>query len=395
VPTSPRSASLQRGLRHRDLLIVLVLVVGAELEVLLGARYAGRPEWPGPVALNVVLVPALMVPLLWRRSRPVASVVTSMTVLAAMSLALGGTEGTTGFVFCVVATFSAGAYIRRVTPVAVFLLAVALVHVLFDPSVHGPADYVFGLGLFAIAFVIGRAVHARESHIGVLQEDVNQAQRRQAQLVAEATAAERSALARDLHDIVAHAVSVIAIQAQAGARALPGDTDRAADALATIESSAREALTELRHLVTLDEERPAALEPVSSLRNLPDLVRRVRDAGLQVELDVPSELPVLSPSGDLAAYRVVQEALTNTMRHAPGASARLRIRCQGDAVEILAEDGGARDPSKPVTTGAGRGLIGMRERLRLAGGELAEAGPVPSGEGYRVRARIPVERAGA
>src|ERR1700712_3242394 len=105
----------------------------------------GRPVWPGPVALNVVLVPALMVPLLWRRTRPVLSVVTSMTIFAAMSLGFGGTEGTTGFVFCVVAAFSAGAYIHRVAPVAAFLLAVALVHVLFDPSVQGPSDYVFGL----------------------------------------------------------------------------------------------------------------------------------------------------------------------------------------------------------------------------------------------------------
>lgn len=393
MPVSLSAPLTARVLHHRDPLIVLVLVAGGLAEVLVGVTYAGRPVWPGPVALNVGLVPVLMVPLLWRRTRPVPSVLTSMTMFAAMSLGLGGTEGTTGFVFCVVAAFSAGAYIHRAVPIAAFLVAVALVHVLFDPSVQGPSDYVFGLGLFAVAFVIGRAVHARESRIDVLQDDAHETEQLQAAMVAEATAAERSALARDLHDIVAHAVSVIVIQAQSGSRALPGDTDRAASALATIESSAREALTELRHLVTLTHDGPEGLEPVWSLHNLPELVERVRGVGLRVELEVPAPLPCLTPSGDLAAYRVVQEAFTNTMRHAPGATARLRIRCDGDVVEIIAEDDGSGG-STPPTVGAGRGLIGMRERLRLAGGELAEVGPV-DGAGYRVRARIPLDRAPA
>jgi signal transduction histidine kinase len=217
---------------------------------------------------------------------------------------------------------------------------------------------------------------------------------RHTEQVAAATAAERAAIARELHDIVAHAVSVIVISAQAGSRALPAKIDVAAEVLTTIETSARTALAELRRLLTLlaADDESAATAPAASLRHLPDLLEGCRRSGLDVDVDL-DDLPSLPPASDLAAYRVIQESLTNTLRHAPGATAKLSIRRDGKFLDIVAIDEGASvETAKPdAGDGTGRGLIGMRERLAMVGGRLVGAGPHESG--YRVHAIIPLDGA--
>jgi signal transduction histidine kinase len=308
--------------------------------------------------------------------------------IAVLSAALGGGEATSEFVLFIAVVFSGAAYTDRQILVATAALVAGTVHALRDPSVHGFGDAVWMLGMLAIAFLIGRAVRARQVHIGVLQDEAVQREARHGQLVAAATAAERAAIARKLHDIVAHAVSVVVIQAQAGARALPANPDVAAGTLATIEDSARTALADLRRLLTVlgDDDASRGAAPMGSLAQLDELVQTFAGSGVDVTLDMGDALPQLTPAAELAAYRVVQEALTNTVKHATGARVRITIDHTPDAVRIEVSDTGGT-PAASAGTGGGRGLTGLRERLAVYGGTL-QAGERPTG-GFRVRAVIP------
>ncbi|HXR42110.1 MAG TPA: histidine kinase [Acidothermaceae bacterium] len=379
--------------RYRDVALAVALCAGGEYELFAHVTYSGAAVWPGPRAVNAILIPFLTLPLVARRKRPLAVCLSVFGLLALSSLVLGGGEATTEFLLFIATTFTGAAYTSRPVVIAAAALAAGVVHDLRDPQVHGFSDAVWSLGLLAISFLLGRAVYARQHRIGSLEHAAVVAERRHADEVAAATAAERAAIARELHDIVAHAVSVIVIQAQAGSRALPTRIDVAADVLTTIESSARTALAELRRLLTLlsDDGDPATTNPVASLSQLPELLDRCRGAGLAVELDA-DQLPTLTPASDLAAYRVIQEALTNTLRHAPGAAAAVTVRRRRESIELVVTDnGGDGSAAASATDGTQRGLIGMRERLALVGGELVKAGP--SASGYIVEAVIPVEPA--
>jgi signal transduction histidine kinase len=379
--------------RYRDVAFAVALCTAGEYELIAGVTYDGAPVWPGDRAANAVLIPLLTLPLAMRRRWATAVCLGVFAGLALTSGLLGGGEATTGFVLFIATTFTAAAHAqRRVLCVAAALTAGA-VHELRDPHVHGLGDAVWALGMLVIAWLLGSAVRTRQQRISILEKDAAEAELRHAEQVAAATAAERAAIARELHDIVAHAVSVIVIQAQAGARALPGNAATAGEILEQIETSGRTALSELRGLLTLlaDGSEAADVHPAASLAQLDELIHRCRAAGQRVELTVDEPLPELSPLADLAAYRVVQEALTNTLRHSPGAVADLRLRRRGDLLEIRAQDNG-RPPRTAVngsSSGSGRGLIGMRERLALAGGRLVQAEPTDAG--FVVRAEVPVE----
>ena len=316
-------------------------------------------------------------------------------VLAVSGAVLGGGEATTEFVLFIVTAFTAAAYSHRPVVGAFAALGAGTVHEVQDPQVHGFGDAVWALGMLTVAWLLGLAVRARQQRIGALESEAASAERRHAEQVAAATAAERTAIARELHDVVAHAVSVIVIQAQAGARALPRDPDLAARVLEQIESSGRTALTELRGLLTLlaADEVSADRRPAASLEQLDELVAGVRAAGLTVDLDIERPLPVLSAIADLAAYRLIQEALTNTLRHAPGSAALVRVRRARGQLEILAQDDGPAVGAAPAATGSGRGLIGMAERIALAGGHLLQAEPTVAG--FRVHALVPLADAPA
>ena len=186
---------------------------------------------------------------------------------------------------------------------------------------------------------------------------------------------ERSRITRELHDVLAHSVSVMTVQASAVRRLLKPEQEREREALMTVEETGRQALAEMRRLLGImrTEAEPAALAPQPGIGTLPELVEQVRQSGLPVELTVEGT-PVKLPAGvDLSAYRIVQEALTNTLRHAGPAHAWVAVRYAGEDVEIeVANDGNSDNPGD----GSGHGLVGMRERVALCGGEL-ESGPRP------------------
>jgi signal transduction histidine kinase len=215
-----------------------------------------------------------------------------------------------------------------------------------------------------------------------LEARAERLEREREENVRRAAAEEQARIARELHDVLAHNVSVMVVQAAAADDVFESQPDRAREALRAIERTGRAALTELRRL--LGAVRTTELAPQPGLAGLDVLVEGVRAAGLSVTLQVEGELDDLPAGLDLSAYRIVQEALTNTMKHAGASVAEVRVRRTPDGVELEVVDDGAG----PVGNGHGRGLIGMRERASLVGGEV-EAGPQPGG-GFRVKATLPL-----
>ena len=209
----------------------------------------------------------------------------------------------------------------------------------------------------------------------------------------QAVAEERTRIARELHDVVAHSMSVVVVQASAAQRVMASDPDRAREALASIEVTGRDSLGEMRRILgALRGDDDAPLAPQPGLEQFAQLVRHCEEAGLPVEVELagsPRELPA---GIELATYRIVQEALTNAVKHAGPAHAVVRLDYGDDRLDIEVTDDGRGAAADTITSG-GQGLVGMRERVELFGGTFA-AGP-RTGGGYRVKARLPVETATA
>jgi signal transduction histidine kinase len=257
---------------------------------------------------------------------------------------------------------------------ALFGLAVLLT----DPDGVQFAGIVFFAMLFGAPWLAGYVVQRRR--LGEAR------MRRERDAAAAAIVEERARIARELHDVVAHAISVIVLQARGGRSLLDSEPQETRGALDTIEHTGQQALVEMRRLVGLlraSDER-LALAPQPNLSQLPLLVDRVRAAGLPVELSIEGSPVALPPGVDLSAYRIVQEALTNALKHAGPARARVRLAYSPEALDVeVADDGaGATDDDD-----GGHGLVGMRERVTIYGGDL-DAGPQPDG-GYAVRVRLP------
>jgi signal transduction histidine kinase len=376
----------------RDVALALGLAVLGEVELFSGEKYNGHRVWPGPQWLASVLILLVTGALLGRRTRAEVTVLTVFGLLSVYGLIAGVPEAAAGFVLLIVTVFSGAAYARRLWIVIASLVVYCVVFFFRDAAAEGITDKTWIAGLGTVAILLGRAVHSRQRRIGHLEHDAGAAQLKQAAEVSGAIAAEREVIARELHDIVSHAVSVIVIQAQVGTRALPGGAETAAAALAAIEDSARAAMVQLRHLLAVlgpDVDAEAG-RPIASLSQLDELLTRWRTTGMQVELSA-DPLPPLSAAVDLAAYRVVQESLTNTARHAPGAATVITLQMNGDHLEVITHDFGTRTKPVEERSGAGRGIIGMRQRVELVGGRLVAA--EPSSQGFLVHALLPVTAA--
>jgi signal transduction histidine kinase len=357
------------------------------------------PEDPPGTGLGAfVLVLVLCAPLILRRRYPLAVLWT--TVAASLLVLVPGAVERPNLYPCVVlacliAVFSAAAY----SPHRLLTLAgppVLAVLGLWLVAVPGP--YVPFLVLAPVVAAVG-GHHLWHRRAGEDRERLAAQAREQAQALRDAAAGERARIARELHDVVTHHVSVMVIQAGA-ARLVLGDTkeEQAREALLAVESTGRAALTELRHVMGLlaptgdptaaDSQEQTALvaAPQPGLESLPVLVGRMRDAGVPVRLTISGDPGPVADGVGLTAYRVVQEALTNTVRHAAGATATVLVEITPEHLRIEVTDtGGQPRVRKP----GGRGLIGLRERLAVYGGTLhTETRP---GGGYRVEALIPLE----
>jgi len=377
-----------------DRLIVLGLILGglawAWPGYLPAVERLSRVDWvtyAGP--LVVALVAPL--PLLARRTRPLL-VFGIATAIFALSTSLPREVPTPSLVVFFMA-YSVGRYttVRSASIAAIGVAAV--LGIAAAVANEGPSIWLaFMVAVFLSIWLTGDTARTRELRSEQLEERAARLEADQRAATARAADAERARIARELHDVIAHNVTVMVVQAAAAQRVLERDPDQAQASLATIESTGREALTEMRRLLgILRAGEPGESDPQPSLAHLPDLIEEMRTAGLPVELaveGVPRELP---RGVDLSAYRVVQEALTNALRHAGRTTTHVLVRYLGDTIELQIVDEGRRagaavprpDPA------SGHGLVGMHERVALVRGEL-EAGPRPEG-GFRVLARLPVD----
>ncbi len=253
---------------------------------------------------------------------------------------------------------------------------------------------------FALAWVIGDSLRTRRAYYAQLEERAERLQREREAQAKAAVAAERARIARELHDVVAHNVSVMVVQADGAAYVLDSSPDQAKQALGTISQTGRLALAEMRRLLGLlraSDDSGGEYVPQPGVDQLGDLIEQVRGAGLPVDFAVDGVTRPLSSGVELTAYRIVQEALTNTRKHGgAGAHATVQLIYADHALRMLIEDDGrgAREGTldQGGADGLGQGLIGMRERIAMIGGTI-DTGPRPGG-GFRVRAELPLKTAG-
>ena len=298
----------------------------------------------------------------------------------------------------IVAVYTVGAQLPRGESQRRVLLAIGLVDAALVLRV--PFSGVTPLGeipFFTIAaagaWAVGDNLGTRRAYLAGLVERTERLEREQAVRAERAVLEERARIARELHDVVAHHVSAIAVTAAAAEEVAESDPGRARAALATISETSRRALGEMRALVGVLRagEDGGVTAPQPSLQQVERLVTQARATGLQVRLHVEGEPRPLPDAVELSAYRIVQEALTNTLRHAHASLAEVTVRYEPAAVEVTVEDDGGGVAGREPAPGAGRGLVGMRERVAIFSGTL-DVGRRPQG-GFRVRAHLPVAEA--
>jgi signal transduction histidine kinase len=333
------------------------------------------PEHHRPL-LSAAFV-AMSLALVWRRRQPLAVLAFVFTAGSLLYLGIGAPEALGSFLPPLAAIYALGRYAEARTLVLaapVALLGTAI-HEVKDPSftLSGPA--IFFWALLAAAWPVGHAFRRRALAV----EELQQTRRTD-------VAAERARIARELHDVVGHGISIVVLQLVAALGMLEtGEHDAARKRLLATERNARDTLAEMRRLLGLLDERDASLAPQPSLRELAKLVQETRAAGVDVDLEVTGEVVELPAGLELAAYRVVQEALTNVIKHAQPCAAGVHIAYGREELTVEVLDEGTASP--PAVHG-GRGLTGMRQRVALYEGAL-EVGP-RAGRGFAVSARFPV-----
>jgi signal transduction histidine kinase len=378
--------------QRRDLLIDVGIVVGL-LGLAVGKAFLpGGTERSDPLAIASMAV--VIVPLLWRRRYP-APVMAVSGVLYFGRMFLGFPSAGSLDVAQLIAIYSVGAYERRpladrarlIAGLAVttaFLVAAASGFVSVAWVVSSMATWV------AVAF-FGEAVYVRGRYEEALEERARRAEEEQAERDRRAIADERARIAREFHDIWAHTLSVVVVQAEAAEEVFDASPAQAREALGRIRKAGREALAEVRRLIASDMTTSGSerLVTVPTLADLGALADDLRASGMPVTLAIGGSPDRIPADIQLSAYRIVQQALTNALTHGgPGVAARVDVRVSDDEVCIdVVDDGRAMKPEGRAVR-QGRGLIGMRERVGLFGGSV-EAGPEPGG-GFGVHARVPL-----
>ena len=367
-----------------DRLFVVFLIAVAVIDL------AANSFREGPLALNIALMTAIGLSFVWRRSKPQLTVACTLGGLLVMATWL--TEPPNMFAAILMllsASYSTGRHLegrKGVLALAAGTVAMVTLAVIFDPN-----DVFFPVMFFWIVpWLAGRTIHNQTMLARELAEKAERAEHAREEDERRAIALERSRIARELHDVLAHNLSVMVVQAGAARRIVDRNPAQAAEVAELIRRTGREALGEIRHLFGPvrrgDGEEPAG---TPSLARVGQLVDRARAAGLGVELRTLGDAVPLPPGIDLSAYRIVQEALTNSLKHASSAHASVTIAYEPNEVVISVEDDGEgpREDYELSDSGGGHGLVGMRERAALYGG-LVQAGRRRGG-GFAVRARLP------
>jgi signal transduction histidine kinase len=351
-----------------------------------------------PLWLALVLVAAQGIPLTWRRSWPVLV----MIVIGAARVAYDRH----GFGFAPFPLGPAIAFytvIDRSAPVWRWItvggVAAGITISLAAPGHNEPYEAIFQVLIFATAWAAGVLSRTKRANLQAAQSRADRAEAELDRQAAQAAEQERTRIARELHDVIAHHVSLIAVQAEAAASLLPGRPEQARSAVEIIGDTARQALTELRRLLGVlrkPSERPETA-PSASLGELGEVLDQVRGTGLPVDFEIVGTPGPLAPGVDLTAYRIVQEALTNTIRHSRATRAAVRLCYEPGYITVSVTESGRRPDGLPpvdgagppgsLITGSGLGLAGIAERVASCGGNLT-VGPTPA-SGFAVTARLP------
>ncbi|SDL11412.1 Signal transduction histidine kinase [Streptomyces indicus] len=339
------------------------------------------PDWQ-----LLVMSIGFTLPLLWRRRHPLG-VLLAMVPFAFLNAWTGAILQ--AHLASLIPVFSLAVHrpLKQLVPAFLVVTLPLIPGALRYPLAAWDAAFGPAVWGFSLTALLGIAVRSRMEHLASLVDRARRLEIERDQQAQLAAAAERARIAREMHDIIGHNLSVITGLADGGAYAAKKNPDRAVQALEAIGTTSRQALTELRRLLdVLREESPSAdLAPAPALSDLDSLIAGVRAAGLPVDTTIEGEPVPLPPGLELTLYRVIQEALTNTLKHAgPSAAADVLVSYGTDALTVTVTDTGQGGPARE----GGRGLAGMRERTALYQGTL-EAGPHPAG-GWRVRLRVPL-----
>lgn len=395
-----------------DWLLITPLLITAVLSVILDQPM--HPEQRPWDAFGMVLVALIVVPVAYRRRAPL--IVVAINVAATVPLLVLNYPDSSAGLASLIVLYTVAAYCkRRDALIALAWVAVVIVPVLVaGVVVHSEqlpiSSFIANIIIFGTAWLIGDSVRNRRIVVEELKFRAETAERQRADEARQAVLDERARIAREMHDIVAHGMSVMIVQAGAARRVLDKHPEQAAEAMANIEQTGREAMVEMRRLLgvlrdggveaeiaagqTSSEDAPARrrddapLAPQPGLAAVPALVRQWTAAGLDVAYHVEGDLPELPSGLDVSAYRLIQEALTNTSKHAGPARATVTLKRTPTGLDITVADDG-RGASAAAGSGTGHGLIGMKERVTLFGGTVA-AGPGQSG-GYVVHAVLPLD----
>jgi signal transduction histidine kinase len=408
VGTARRSPGWLRRPWVSDLAVVLAFGIFAVFGTFQAVQEGGGVRRPLEVA-GWGLVAVATVALAARRQRPALVLLVTSAAVAA-SVALGYPTGPI-WATPLIALYTAAAtgHRRLAVGAAALLAAVPVAWPLLAHEAGTPAEVGSWVLIVALVLAMGEVARGRRDYLAEAERRAVEAERTRAETARRHAGEERLRLARDLHDITAHTIAVIAIQAGVADEALKGCQacpEPARQAVAALRAASREAMAELKATVTMLREGAAPRGPLPGLAQLEELVGMVQSAGVRVELAVSGAARPLPPAVDLTAYRIVQESLTNVLRHARATSATVRVSYQPDAVEVEVDDdghGSGRPPpgaadvpagapvAAPGIRSSGHGLAVMAERAAAVGGELL-AGPRPA-RGFRVHARLPLPEA--
>jgi signal transduction histidine kinase len=372
---------------------VLIVVTAAESAIELAARNSDATAPTSSLWFSLPVLGAVILPLLARRRFPLAAPATTLLLAAGLSFVDGRIMVFTNGAFaaglagaCLLGSHSDAVRAR----IGLVIAAGGVTIVVANDPLHTAGEVVVTPMLYAIAWLAGFALTHRGVRADAAEQRAELLEQQREVDALRAVVEERTRIARELHDIVGHSVSVMTVQTSGVRRLLRPDQEKEREALLAVERTGREALAEMRQVVGAlrDPAESPALAPQPSLSRVDKLVAQARDTGLPVDLEIEGE-PVLLPAGvDLTAYRLVQEGLTNTIKHAAARHAQVRIRYETDHVEVEVCDDGRGAAAALNANGGGHGLVGIRERVSIYGGEL-EAKPRPGG-GFRLRARFPV-----
>jgi signal transduction histidine kinase len=385
-----RLSRLQPDATVRGLLLDVAIAAGLTL-LSLGALLAGAPDLGPDGIANLVLLLLQSIPLAVRRLAPIPVFLIVFIAIAIQLVILPADGELRAGLGPLLALYTIGERLDRRRAVPLLLAALVVIGAMLVAHTGLPAGiqpFIQTELFFAAAWFIGDSVRIRRLYTRNLEHTAVLLEREREERARRAVGEERERIAREMHDAVTHHVSVIVIQAGGALRALDRRPQETREALEAIDHTGRQALTDMRRMLGILGEGDTQ-EPIPGLDRLGDLLEHIRSAGLAVELAIEGERRRLDPGLELSAYRIIQEGLTNSLKHAGGGRARVMIRYGIGSLDITVEDERGTTAHAPIEPEhQGRGLVGMRERVAMFRGSFEAA---PTGRGFRVRAHLPLD----